>query len=451
MGMNNSIHNSSKKSNNFQFVYSLILIILIPVLMILNTFFIWRSVKSNMDNELRRKAILSNEIISSLTESNVINNNTEIQRRLDELKKNSSEFEEISFITKSGDDFIVSSSTNSDKIDTIVEGYQARIAYDEKNPVAILGNYQSKVNNKIVRIWSVINPVEADGKIVGLFDTKVSLADIDELTRKSLQQSLIILILAIAITLLLLINHFRLFETAILAKKLEEVDKMKDDFISVASHELKTPVAVIRGYVAESLRHKDSIDKDQMLGNLSTIEVQVSRLNNLINDLLNVSRIEQKRMEFKAEPVNLSAIIKETIESLKDQIGTKQLILKYNQPDSDVIVLADNDRMREVFVNLISNAIKYSEKGEIEISHHIDKNVVQTFVKDTGIGMSAPQREHLFEKFYRVQTEKTTDIPGTGLGLWITRQMVERMKGKIFVDSMENVGTQFTVEMINFK
>ena len=110
------------------------------------------------------------------------------------------------------------------------------------------------------------------------------------------------------------------------------------------------------------------------------------------------------------------------------------------------IITADHGRILEIFTNLIDNAIKYSLKGEVTVTHSIEKDIVKTIVKDTGIGLSAKEREKLFSRFYRVQNEKTSAISGTGLGLWIIKQYIEAMKGKIYVDSLEGVGSSFTVE-----
>ena len=117
------------------------------------------------------------------------------------------------------------------------------------------------------------------------------------------------------------------------------------------------------------------------------------------------------------------------------------------QPTDIPLVMADPSRLEEVFTNLIDNAIKYSRQGSVTIRQDVKKNVVSTHIKDTGIGMSAAERDRLFQRFARIRNEKTQNISGTGLGLWITKQYVEKMKGRIYVDSLEDVGSEFTVEL----
>jgi signal transduction histidine kinase len=110
------------------------------------------------------------------------------------------------------------------------------------------------------------------------------------------------------------------------------------------------------------------------------------------------------------------------------------------------LINVDEDKLKQVLINIIGNSIKYTNEGsvDVKISNKEDNLVIS--IKDTGIGMSAKEREHLFEKFYRIKNKKTQDVVGTGLGLWITKQIVEMMKGSIFVDSIEEVGTQVTIQ-----
>ncbi|MBU0504567.1 HAMP domain-containing histidine kinase, partial [bacterium] len=161
------------------------------------------------------------------------------------------------------------------------------------------------------------------------------------------------------------------------------------------------------------------------------------------------SRIEQGRLAIEASPQDISQTIKDIMAELSIQSKVKNLELKY-QPHTEKLPLLniDNERFKQVLINLIGNSIKYTEKGQVEVitSEKNNGKTLEIKIKDTGIGMSAQDRERLFQKFYRVQTEKTKNITGTGLGLWITKQIIELMKGKIMIDSMEGVGTQVSLQ-----
>jgi signal transduction histidine kinase len=144
------------------------------------------------------------------------------------------------------------------------------------------------------------------------------------------------------------------------------------------------------------------------------------------------------------------------LDSLIDEFSLrakeKGLVLKLNKDEKLPSIWADEDKLRQVIINLLGNAIKYSRRGEIELmAKKTDNKFITITVKDTGIGMTAQEREKLFEKFYRIQSDDTKGIVGTGLGLWITKQLIELMGGNIYVDSIKNVGSQFyfTVPIYN--
>jgi signal transduction histidine kinase len=145
------------------------------------------------------------------------------------------------------------------------------------------------------------------------------------------------------------------------------------------------------------------------------------------------------------QPMNIWPIVEDTVKELKIQADAKGLALTCSLEGTDFIN-ADKDRLKQVLINIIGNSIKYTPSGSVEVKAINRDKKIAIFIKDTGIGMSAKEREGLFNKFYRVKNKKTTDISGTGLGLWITKQIVELMEGTISIDSMEGVGTQVTLE-----
>jgi signal transduction histidine kinase len=168
-----------------------------------------------------------------------------------------------------------------------------------------------------------------------------------------------------------------------------------------------------------------------------------------VEDLLEVSRIEQGRMQMTLEPIQAEEVITEIVEQLHYEAEKKGLVFEFKKPAALLpMVLADRGRFKQVLINLCSNGIKYTQKGSVTVTTEPKEGgMVEIRVMDTGFGMSAEAREKLFSKFYRVRTDETRSIPGTGLGLWITKQIVELMKGKIYVDSIEKVGTQVSVDL----
>ena len=174
------------------------------------------------------------------------------------------------------------------------------------------------------------------------------------------------------------------------------------------------------------------------------MEASVNRLGNLVEDLLNVSRIEQNRLIVKQEPLNTVEILNSLADEFDLRVEQKGLKFKKDISGDLPKIWAAEDKFRQVVINLLGNAVKYTKKGEIEFSAKKENDKFLTvMVKDSGVGMSAEERKNLFEKFYRIQSDETRGIIGTGLGLWITKQIVEMMGGEIFVDSIKHVGSQF--------
>lgn len=432
--------------NNSQFLYSMLLIILIPVFIIANTLWQIRVSQENMTYELHRKAVLAETILGASI-SDFLNNTRTLQTKIDQISKDNTEIKEITVLKQTDDGFLAIASTNSEVLGLKFSTEDYITAWAQDNSTAMLLTDTSKIPQE--RFWSMTTPIKdtVTQKKVALVNMKVSLADIDALTKRNLNLSLIFLVITIFLVLLLLVNHFRFFEYAILFRKLKEVDKMKDDFISVASHELKTPMAAIKGYISMMFEGVAGKFDQKAKTHLEKISSNVQRLDLLVTELLDVSRLEQGRMQFDLQPYDISKITQQTISALKDQADSKSLKLEEIRPQPLPQAFIDPDRLRQVFDNLIGNAIKYTAKGGVTISYKIENGNILTIIKDTGIGMSPEDRKHLFEQFYRIKNEKTADIPGTGLGLWIAREIVRRMNGEIYVDSMENVGSQFIVSI----
>lgn len=272
--------------------------------------------------------------------------------------------------------------------------------------------------------------------------TTQTLSEADKAIERTITNSMYLLVAVIVLIMLLFIRHSRIIDYMDLYRRLKEVDQLKDDFISMASHELRTPLTIIRGYT-EFLSKEKGLTKGAK-ANVSKIETSAKNLDALISDMLDVSRIEQGRMTFTIEKFDPEELVASIAASFDIVAKEKGLSLSFKKITGGVIH-ADKDRLRQVLVNIIGNAVKYTKKGEVEVTEYVENQRLCIRVRDTGIGISAANREKLFEKFYRVRSDETEGITGTGLGLWITQELILQMKGTISVESIEGVGTHFII------
>jgi len=226
--------------------------------------------------------------------------------------------------------------------------------------------------------------------------------------------------------------------------RFREAEEAKDTFISVISHELKTPVSLVKGY-ASTLRREDvEWDRATLLNGLMVIEEEADRLGELIDNLLDVSRVQLGTLTLRFSPVALDQLAHQVADRLKLQTNKHTIVVDF--PDSFPEIQADERRIGQVLTNLLNNAIKYSpEGGTITVHGEVKPTGVQISVSDEGIGLSEEQKERIFERFYRVENTLSRETQGVGLGLYIVRSLVEAHGGQIWVESHLGKGTTFHV------
>ena len=225
-----------------------------------------------------------------------------------------------------------------------------------------------------------------------------------------------------------------------------EVDRMKTEFVSMVSHELRTPLTSIKGYVDLLLEGEVGDLSPEQHEFLEIVGSNAERLVSLINDILDISRIEAGKITLNLAPVDLRALIDRLALSFRPQIEAKRQALVVDIPANLPHVRGDHDRLVQIFTNLISNAHKYTPAGgHITIRALSQGRNVRLSVADTGIGLTPEERAQLFARFYRAQNRTTQEVGGTGLGLSITRSLVEMHGGSIAVDSTPGEGSTFTV------
>jgi len=228
-----------------------------------------------------------------------------------------------------------------------------------------------------------------------------------------------------------------------------EISQAKNDFVSHVSHELKTPLASINAY-AEMLIDGEASDEDTLKQFCTVIQTQAERLNRLIEDILNISRIESGLTKVSKQQISLAMLIKDNIEMIESYAQEKNITVNARTPIIFDQVLADKDMISQVIVNLLSNAVKYTTQDgtvSIETSVNDTDRTVSFTVTDTGPGIPADEVDFVFDKFYRVKTNEKY-AKGTGLGLNLVKQIVETVhNGRVFVTSTQGQGSTFGFEL----
>ncbi len=230
----------------------------------------------------------------------------------------------------------------------------------------------------------------------------------------------------------------------IMSEKLENHERLRDDFISNASHELKTPLSTMK-ILAESMLYQESVDPDMSREFMQDINHEVDRLTHIINDLLRLVQEEHIENGLELAPVQLDELVQRVINRLMPLAKRKNIRLERKL--ISVRLDADEARLEQVISNIIDNAIKYTDKGSVAVTLKPDGANAILSVRDTGIGITKEAIPRLFERFYRVDKARSRDTGGTGLGLSIVERIVSQHNGIIHVDSAVGRGTTFTVRL----
>lgn len=231
-------------------------------------------------------------------------------------------------------------------------------------------------------------------------------------------------------------------------RNLKALDKAKDEFISMASHQLRTPLTAVKGYLS-MLDEGDAgkVTKDQQEF-ISYAYSSAERMVRLITDLLNVSRLSAGRFVIEAKPTDLVVVVQDEMRQLQGNAESKGLALIFKKPKKPVPrVNIDEDKTRQVIMNFIDNAIYYTEKGSVTVTLEADKQAVRLRVTDTGIGVPSEARKKLFTKFYRADNAQQVRPDGTGLGLYLAKRVIEDQGGTIIFESEEGQGSTFGFSM----
>jgi hypothetical protein len=302
-------------------LYSLLLIVFLPLILYYNTFLSAKAFQENVDRNLQMEAFTVENILGSFF-SDFFKKPEFIQKKIEEITKQNPEIRNLRIaIEEEGGKFKIIASQNPYEIGGRIKDPSYALSYSQDQVIANL------ISKNGERFWKVIKPIydKKEGKKLGIISMTLSLRESDALITKAIYRSYLIVVAVVILTLFLVFQHTRLFGYVSLTKKLKEIDKMKDDFIRMATHELQSPIVNIKGYLQlleEEI--KDSLTSEQKEV-FRRIEVSAKNLSDLIYDILEVSRIEQGRLDFTPQKILPSLIIKEVAQEMKLKAQKKGL------------------------------------------------------------------------------------------------------------------------------
>lgn len=312
---------------------------------------------------------------------------------------------------------------------------------------ALSREVSQKIQETVNVKTSMVYPVRARGRTIGVMIVSISRLEsqISSYEKESIEN--LVDVVGIALDNALLYENLKSTSEKLAQanERLKELDKLKDDFVSVASHELRTPMTSIKSYLWMVLNKRRSEVPEKVIDYLQRAYGATERLIILVNDMLNVSRIEGGRIEINKEVFDLYQLALEVDEELKPRSDEKKLYLKVEGDSNLPKVLADRNKVREVIINIIGNSLKFTELGGITTKLGLENGFIKVSVVDSGPGINSLDQERLFKKFSRLENSYVSVAAsgGTGLGLYISKSLVELMGGKIGVTSEIGKGSTF--------
>ncbi|UMX47766.1 MAG: ATP-binding protein [Candidatus Nealsonbacteria bacterium DGGOD1a] len=447
-------------------LYSLSLIVLLPFALYVYTFFTIQSFQSVLENNIQTQAAALKDRAASLLlpdfPAKGAQNVAALQETIGNFAEENKGFENLRVIIREGKDYKVIAAQNNGNVGKVVStdislNGEGLVAYSWSNGTEIHG--WIKENNK--RSWRIIQPFidENAQEVYALISIDTSFESVDNSINIAVWQSYLLLAVIVLISLFLVFQHTRLFRYVVLAKESQEQIVAKDNFIRMATHELRSPVTVIMAYIEALKDELAAVITDDQKQYIERVSISIKNLNDLMADILEVSHLQQGRTDFKPEKIVVAEVVKEIVDGIKQKAEDKGLALTFEsenpvamlgdtQPANPVIMINVNPVcFKRIIVNLVENSVKYTPAGKVIVSvktERAKKRCVVT-VQDTGFGISAEGQKRLFEQFYRVKTEDNSGIPGTGLGLWMSREMARKMGGDIMLESIERMGSRFFV------
>lgn len=413
---------------------TVVLVIVIPISFLVSGQQFLDAARSNQERlELDRIGIMHDLFVTFAEEVHFDGGRIEEEMRV--LASQNPDITKMRIIRDEGSELRVIASLESNEIQTLVSEPDAyRYGYGNPNETFITAHAREGI-----RYWQSLKRIESDNDTTYYLFIETSLEHIDSLLSKHIRRAYYWLFGLLLVITYLLIRHVRLIDYSYLYRETKKANEIKDLFTNMIAHELRAPLTAMRGY-ASMIRERVGVDEVTQK-NAVEIESAAGRLLTIVNDLLDVARIQSGKLHVERTEVHLSGIVHSVVEALHPSADEKRIRLNIDDVNGTIKFMSDEKRLFQVLTNILSNAIKYTKEGVVTVALIETQDRVEIRVKDTGMGISADDQKKMFAPFFRANEKNTTTITGTGLGLWVTKQLVELMGGSIGVESIKDVGT----------
>jgi len=433
---NSAINNHPKQRK--EYLYSLGVIIVLPLLLVGGMVWILVGMQRSTQAELKSKSALIGEIIASSVRQNVSLSGV-LQQQILDIQSVNKDITSIGISTPTGKgDYVVAASTDT-KLINVKSG-------DDR--LIMAANQKSAQLYKESNVWISQTPILQEGLVLGIVETQLSVAGAEAALTRSLNIGLAVAALSAALTVMLLLHHFKFVEYTEMFNKSGSLDALREDFLDVTAHELQVPTGRMEHLLNEVIEGNiGKIDKTAEQS-LTSILQETRRLDKLTADLRLALQLEQGLIKPNLSEFDIRTIFDEQLGNFENQAAAKQLQLTYHKPNDPEIVRADVQMLGRIVGELLQNAIKFTAKGSIIIDHASDRDTILVLVKDSGIGIDQTEIPNVFDQFYRVHSDSVNQTSGAGLGLWICDQYIKLMGAELTCKSDLGKGSEFGMHFI---
>lgn len=422
-----------------QILLAFILVVLLPLAFLYSADKFLEAGRANQDRlQLDRLGLLHDSFVSilSATDYDIERVQTEIER----ITTLNPDLTSFMVIRQSGQEFTILAALDKSQIGEPLENSTLlRNAAAQADVDSLVFPAQTEQG----RVWQAVRATQTEVGDFYYIVTVNDLSQVDALLES--REHTAYIYLAIIYVLIMLVAWWvvRLTDYRYLYQESQQAIKTKDLFTNMIAHELRAPLTAMRGYASMIEESTEATQESKKYA--TRIRESSERLLAIVNDLLDVARIQSGKLKVETTQSDLSSIVLAVTEELLPSAKEKGIRVEHSGTDRKHVAHIDSKRMHQAITNLVSNAIKYTKAGTIELALKEKGDAIELRVKDTGTGISATDQKKLFAPFFRVASDDVSQISGSGLGMWITRQLIELMGATIGVESIKGVGTHVVV------